>query len=400
MNEGRWRSPAATEAARFVLPDRLHRLPGYPLADIPAIKARLRTEGREIIDLGIGDTGLPVPEQAIAALRESVADPAMHGYAFQAGLRDYREAIADWMERRFGRRPDPFVEVLPVIGSKEGIAHLAFAALDPGDAVLVPDPGYAPYFGGGHLAGATVHRAPLRAENGFLVPPQDILAVPGRLRLVYLNYPNNPTGATCDLGYLNEVLDACRDRGALLAWDNAYSEIAFDDYSPPGLLEADGGMESAIEFHSLSKSFGMTGWRIGWACGSRSIIEALSRVKSFIDTGAFLPIQAAAAAALRASPSYLPVCLRTLRERRDAAAAAFSAAGFEVAIPRAGIYLWLPVPTAEPSESFARRVLTETGVVLLPGSALGAGGEGYVRIALTVAPPLYAEAAERIRALI
>jgi LL-diaminopimelate aminotransferase len=391
---------STTQAARFTLPERLLRLPPYPLGDVPGIKARLRAEGRSLIDLGVGETDLPVPEAAVEALREACADPELQGYAFQRGLPEFRTAVADWMLSRFGRAVDADEEILPLIGSKEGIAHLAFALLDPGDSVLIPDPGYAPYFGGSALAGARIHRAQLEARNGFLVPPERIRSVPGRLRIVYLNYPNNPTGATCDRSYLEEVVAACHERAAVLVWDNAYSEIAFDGYSPPGLLEIDGGTEECIEFHSLSKSFSMTGWRLGWACGDARLIAALARVKSFIDTGAYLPIQAAGAAALRSSGRYLPSCIQMLRERRDAAVRAFASAGFTVTPPRAGLYLWMPVPGSETSEAFVRRVLSEAGVVLMPGRALGEGGEGFVRAALTVAPPVYAEAAARMRELL
>ena len=351
MSEPGSRPAAVAESSGFELPDRLAQLPGYPLADIPVIKARLRAEGRSVIDLGIGDTGLPVPAAAVEALCAGAGDPGMQGYAFQRGLPDFRAAVVDWMADRFGRRVDPDTEILPVIGTKEGIAHLAFAVLDPGDSVLIPDPGYAPYFGGGYLAGARIHYSILREANGFLIPPDEIMATPGRLRIVYLNYPNNPTGATCDRAYLEDVVAACRARDAVLVWDNAYSEIAFDDYRPPGLLEVDGGMEQGIEFHSLSKSFSMTGWRLGWACGNAPLVAALARVKAFVDTGPYLPVQAAGAAALRSSAEYLPECVRTLRERRDAAVEAFWSAGFEVASPRAGIYLWMPVPTSESSES-------------------------------------------------
>ncbi len=391
-------SPRSEDAdPERIRPSRRARdLPDYPLADVPGIVARLREEGREVLDLGAGDPGLPVPEVAVEALREAAGDPAMHRYPFQRGLPEFREAVADWMGGRYGRRPDPMEEVLPLIGSKEGIAHFAFVALDPGDRALIPDPGYAPYTGGSALAGAAVERVPLRAEDGFLVPPDRLDAAGPGLRLVYLNYPNNPTGACAGVDYFREVLRRCRRRGAILVHDNPYGEIAYDGYRPPGLLDVPGGIEGAVEFHSFSKSFNMTGWRLGWAVGDRRLIRALSRVKSYVDTGAFLAVQAAGAAVLRDPGPYLARSLETLQARRDAAVDAFRSAGFQVEPPRATLYLWMPVPTDETSEAFCRRVLAESAVVLMPGSGLGEGGEGYVRAALTLPEDRYAEAGRRL----
>lgn len=394
LGSGASREPLFTE------PERLRNLPVYPLADIPAIKARLRSEGRDVIDLGAGDCGLPVPRAAAEALREAAGRPELHGYAFQRGLPVLREAIADWMARRFGRRPDPERELLPLVGSKEGIAHLPLAVLDPGDTVLVPDPGYLAYSGGSHLAGARIVKVPLREEATFRVSPEEIRAVPGRLRLVFLNYPNNPTGAVADREYLEAVLEAARERGALLAWDNAYSEVAFDGFRPPSLLEVEGGLDHGVEFHSFSKSFNMTGWRLGWACGSADIIRALARVKSFFDTGPFLGIQAAGATVLGEAESFLAENVDRLRERRDAAVDSFEEVGFQVKPPRATLYLWMPVPTGEPSKAFARRLLLEGAVVLMPGVSLGQAGEGYIRVSLTVPPEEYADAAARIGRLL
>lgn len=379
------------------LPKRLERLPPYPLADVPDIKARRRREGRSVIDLGVGDPGLPIPEAAVRALREAVHDPALQKYGFQRGLPEYRGAIADWLTSRFGVPVHPDEEILPVIGSKEGIALAAFALLDPGDSVLVPDPGYAPYFGGSYFAGAEVHRVPLRAEDGFLVPPDAIRSAPGRLRLVYLNYPNNPTTAVAEVDYLEAVVEACRERGATLLFDNAYSEITFDGFRAPGLLEIAGGRDIGIEFHSFSKTYNMTGWRLGWATGDARRIAALRRVKTFFDTGAFMALQAAGAAVLRSADEYIRWNVEQLRERRDAAVLAFQAAGLETRSPRGTLYLWFPIPTSEPAEDFCRRLLLDSGVVLLPGSAMGAGGEGFVRASLAIEPGSYEEAGRRIK---
>ncbi len=388
-------TPAPTPAAPSS-PRRLATLPPYPLAGIPEARARLLAEGRDVLDLGAGDPGLPVPAAAVEGLREALDRPELHRYGFQRGLPRFREAVAAFMERRYGRPLDPDTEILPLIGSKEGLAHLAFACLDPGDSVLVPDPGYAPYFGGPHFADARVEGVELRPEHGFLVPPEALRRTGERLRLVYLNYPNNPTGATADLDYLEAVASEARRRGAALAWDNAYAEIAFDGYRPPSLVEVEGGLEAGLEFHSFSKSFNMTGWRLGWACGSRRWIERLSKVKSFMDTGPFLAVQHAGAAVLDAAEPFLEEQIRVLAKRRDAAVAALRESGLDVTAPRATLYLWFRVPTGESSRDFALRLLEREAVVLLPGSALGAGGEGYLRAALTLPEDRYGEVARRI----
>jgi LL-diaminopimelate aminotransferase len=378
-------------------PARLLDLPPYPLADVPDIKARLRDEGHTVYDLGVGDAGLPVPEPAVEILREAAMDPELQGYGFQRGLPEFRAAAAAWLQRRFGTSVDAESEILPVIGSKEAIALSAFAMLDPGDTALVPDPGYAPYFGGSFFASARIVREKLQAENGFLVPPERILAAPGRLRLVYLNYPNNPTSAAPEISYLRDVVEACAERGAALLWDNAYSEVTFDGYRAPGLLEVPGGREVGIELHSFSKTYNMTGWRLGWATGSPQLIGALRRVKTFFDSGSYLAIQAAGAAVLRDPDPWIKDTVDSLCLRRDAAVSAFRAAGFELERPRATLYLWLRVPGAETSEAFCRRMLQQAHVVFLPGSAMGEGGEGYVRASLTLPPEAYEAACDRVR---
>lgn len=383
-------------AATPDVPERLRSLPPYPLAGIPEAKARLLAEGRDVLDLGAGEPGLPVPEIAVEALREASGALELQRYGFQRGLPDFRRAIVDFMERRTGVRLDPEREVLPLVGSKEGLAHLAFVALDRHDTVVVPDPGYAPYFGGPHFADATFVRVRLNREDGFLVPPEAVRDAPGNVRLVYANYPNNPTGATAEPGYITELLAASLDRGAILAYDNAYAEIAFDGYRPPSLIQIDGWQVGGIEFHSLSKSFNMTGWRLGWACGSAELIARLARVKSFFDTGPYLALQYAGAAVLDQAESFLEGQVARLAARRDAAVAAFTRAGLAVTSPRATLYLWFEVPSSESSRDFALRLLEEQALVLLPGSGLGDGGEGYLRAALTLPKDRYEEAAARI----
>lgn len=380
------------------LASRFNDFPPYPLVEVPRIKRELRAKGVDVIDLGAGDADLAAPPAVIDALAAAARDPAMSRYPFQLGLPELREEVARWMQSRFGVTLDPYMEVLPLIGSKEGIAHLALAYVEAGDATIVPDPGYAPYLGGTLLAGGQPVLVPLRAENGFLVDldaiPRDVAA---RTRIVYLNYPNNPTAATASVDYMRRAVDWCRANDAILAWDNAYSELAFEGYVPPSILEIDGARDVAVEFHSFSKTYNMTGWRLGWAAGGKLAIAALSRVKSFVDTGVFLGVQAAGVAALRAHVTWVPGNVRAFRERRDALVGALREHGFDVESPRATMYVWMPVP-GEPSADFAHRALVEKGVVVMPGSALGAGGEGFVRIALTQSAERLVVAAERLGA--
>jgi LL-diaminopimelate aminotransferase len=378
------------------LASRFSSFPAYPLADVPQLKRDLQARGVDVIDLGAGDADLPPPPAAVSALRDAALRPELGRYPFQLGLPAFREAVSAWMSKRFGIRLDPFREILPLIGSKEGIAHLALAYVGPGDATVLPDPGYMPYVGGTLLAGGEPYAVALRPENDFLIPLSDIPSdVAGRTRILYLNYPNNPTAAVAPRSYLEDAVRFCRKHGTILAYDNAYSEIAFDGYRPPSIFEIDGAMEVAVEFHSFSKTYNMTGWRIGWAAGGADVIAALSRVKSFVDTGQFLPIQSAAAATLASYDEWVPSNVETFRERRDALAAALCEAGFPASRPSATMYLWVPVPGGV-SEDFARRALLEQGVVIMPGAALGAGGEGFFRAALTCPPERLREAARRL----
>jgi LL-diaminopimelate aminotransferase len=382
------------------LAGRFTNFPVYPLADVPQIKRELVARGVDVIDLGAGDADLAPPPAAVQALRDAALRPEMSRYPFQLGLPAFREAVSAWMAQRFGVTLDPFREVLPLVGSKEGIAHVALVYVGPGDVTVFPDPGYLPYLGGTLLAGGEPYPVPLRPENDFLIPLEDIPAdVARRMRVLYLNYPNNPTAAIAPRSYLEDAVRFCRERGAVLVYDNAYSEIAFDGYRPPSIFEIDGAMDVAIEFHSFSKTYNMTGWRIGWAAGSADAIAGLSRVKSFVDTGQFLPIQAAAAAALESYDEWVPRNVEAFRERRDVLVAALRDAGLAAATPAATMYLWVPVPGGL-SEPFARRALMEQGVVIMPGAALGAGGEGFFRAALTLPAERLQEAARRIGALL
>ena len=367
------------------------------MAEIPALKRRLIQEGVDVIDIGAGDADLAPPRAAVEALARAARDPAMSRYAFQLGLPAFREAAAAYLQRRFGVRCDPFTELHPLLGSKEGIAHLAVALLDGGDVAVVPEPGYAVYEGGTVLAGGEPYRYALTPRTAFLLELEQIPAdVIRRTRLVYLNYPNNPTAAVATREYLERTVAFCRRHDILIAYDNPYCEITFDGYVAPSIFEIPGAWECAVEFHSLSKTFCMTGWRLGWAAGRADHMAGLARVKNYVDTGAFLAVQAAGAAVLPQAEQLAREYVAQFRERRDAMLAVLRAQGFEPETPRATMYLWVPLPEGLPSATFQRRALEEEGVVTMPGSGFGAGGEGFFRIALTVATPRLVEAAERL----
>lgn len=376
--------------------ERLDTLPEYVLARIPARKKALIERGVDVIDLGAGDADLAPPAAALERLNTASREPSMQRYGFGMGLPAYREAVSAWMEKRFGQRFDPYTEVVPLLGSKEGISHLAFAYLEPGRVGIIPEPGYNSYQGGTLLSGAEAYRYPLRPRTDFLVEIDEIPAdVLRRAGILYLNYPNNPTGAIAPVEYLERMVRRCRELDILLVYDNAYSELAFDGYVPPSIFEIEGAREVAIEFHSMSKTYNMTGWRCGWAVARPEIAGALARVKSFVDTGQFMAVQAAAVAALASYDRFVPQNVAVFRERRDAAVQAFRAAGFTCEAPRATMYLWVPLPEGVKSADFADRLMEEEGVIVMPGSGFGAGGEGFFRISFITSPERIAEAAQR-----
>lgn len=382
--------------------ERVAALPGYPLAEIPNIKRRLLEAGVDVIDLGAGDNDTPPPAVVVDALKTALDDPAMSKYGFQQGLPAFRKACCDYLERRFGQHFDPATGVLPLIGSKEGLAHLPYAVANPGDVVIFPEPGYQAYIGGTILSGATPHVYPLTAGEDFLLELDRVPAATlRRTRLVYLNYPNNPTAAVAPMEYLERVVATCRKHGILLAYDNAYCDLTYDGYVAPSIFEVPGAREVAVEFFSLSKSFSMTGWRLGWAAGRPELINALTKVKSYVDTGPFLALQKAGVVALDQAEALVAPVRALLSERRDAAVGALGRAGLEVPSPKAAMYLWVPLADGVASAPFTRRALEEFGVVTLPGSAFGPAGEGYFRIALTVSPDRLTQAVERLgRALV
>ena len=376
--------------------DRLIRLPAYAINELAAAKKRLLAAGRDVIDLSAGDADLPPPKIAVETLTKAAADPAMSRYAFQIGLVEFREAAAGYMKRRFGVDVDPMTELLPLIGSKNGLAPLPLAVLDAGDVCVVPEPGYPAYMGA-ILADADVELYPLLAERDFLVEldelPAERLAA---TRLVFLNYPNNPTTALAPRDYLTRTVETCRRHDIVLAYDNPYCEITFDGYEAPSILEIEGAREVSLEFFSLSKSFCMTGWRLGWVVGSVDLITALAKVKSYVDTGQFLAIQKAGAAVLNKAEELIGPIRETFENRRDVGVEAFRNVGLAVDSPKATMYLWIPLPVAGSSADFAQQLLENEAVAVMPGSAFGKAGEGYFRIALTVGRDRLSEAADRL----
>lgn len=378
------------------LTTRFQALPAYPLAHIPGKKRELLQRGVDVIDLGAGDADLPAPPKAIAALQRAAEVPAFSRYGFGLGHVPFREAVSAWMQKRFAARFDPLTEIVPLIGSKEGLAHVAFAYLQPGNVAVVPEPAYQAYFGGTHLSGATPHVYPLRPRTQFLIDVDELPAdVRARTRVLYLNYPNNPTTAIAPREYLEHVVRWCKDNDVLLVFDNAYSELAFDGYVPPSIFEVDGARDVAIEFHSLSKTYNMTGWRCGWAAARPEIAGALAKVKTFVDTGHFMGIQAAGVAALESYDDFVPQNIAVFKERRDAGVAAFCAEGFSCPSPKATMYLWIALPDGIPSRAFSDKLMDEQGVIVLPGSSFGEGGEGFFRISFIVPPARLREAAVR-----
>ena len=375
---------------------RLLTLPDYPLGRFPEKKRQLIARGMDVIDLGAGDADLAPPPVAVERLAAAARNPSMSRYGFGLGLVEYREAIAGFMKRRFDLEFDPFTEIVPLIGSKEGISHVALAYAEDGDVTIIPEPGYLAYVGGTQLALGEPYRYALRPENDFLVDLDEIPAdVLRRTRILYLNYPNNPTAAVAPRDDLEKVVRRCRELDILLVYDNAYSEMAFDGYRPPSIFEIDGARDVAIEFHSMSKTYNMTGWRCGWAVGAKELVAPLAKVKLFVDTGAFMAVQAASAAALDDWAEFAPRNIAVFEERRDAAVAAFRENGFDVIAPKATMYLWIPLPEHITSAEFAEFLMEEEGVIVLPGSSFGQGGEGFFRVSFVTSADRLREAAVR-----
>ena len=376
---------------------RMNNLPPYLFARIDEMKAQQQKKGTDIIDLGVGDPDLPTPDHIVASLCEAAQNPENHHYPSYAGMPEYRSAVADWYQQRFGVSLDPQKEVIALMGSKDGIAHIAEAFVDPGDYVLTPSPGYPVYRTGTLFAEGRVHEMPLTEKNKFVPVLEEIPEkVAKAAKLMFINYPNNPTAAVAPDGFYREVVDFASDHGIVVVSDNAYSEIAYDGFRAPSFLEIKGAMEVGIEMHSLSKTYNMTGWRIGMAVGNEEILAGLGRVKTNVDSGVFNAVQRAAITALSGPQDCVKNACATYQERRDVLVAGLRSLGFEVAAPQATFYIWMPV---QDCMAFAAKLLSETGIVVTPGVGFGPGGEGYVRFALTRPVARINEAVERMRGL-
>ena len=380
---------------------RLTLLPPYLFAELDRLKKQVQAQGVDVISLGIGDPDLPTPQHIVDSVKRAAANPANHRYPDYEGLESFRRTSAEWYAKRFGPKFDPHKEVCALIGSKEGIANFSTAVVDPGDIVLIPDPGYPVYFSGCVFNGGEPYFMVLKKEKGF-VPDLDAIPaeVARRAKLMWLNYPNNPTGATVDRSFFENAVQFCLKRNIILAHDNAYSEIAYDGYRAPSVFEVEGARECAVEFHSLSKTFSMTGWRVGFVVGNAQLVGALGKVKTNFDSGVFQAVQEAAITALEGGDGdKLSEYCAIYRERRDLLVNALSGLGITCMSPRATFYIWADVPKGYSSVSFTERVLKEAGVVITPGSGFGKGGEGFVRFSLTVPSERLNEAVARIKAL-
>ncbi|MDR7556337.1 MAG: LL-diaminopimelate aminotransferase [Armatimonadota bacterium] len=376
---------------------RLQRIGAYLFADLDRRQEELRARGVDVINLGVGDPDLPTPSHIVEALTRAAQDPRTHRYPPYLGTREFREAVAEWFARRFGVALDPHRQVLALIGSKEGLAHLPWALLNPGEVALVPDPGYPVYRSATIMAEGEPYPVPLRPERGFLPALDEIPAdVLRRARLLFLNYPNNPTGAVATLEFFTEAVAFARRWGLVVVHDNAYSEITYDGYVAPSILQVDGAAECAIELHSLSKTYNMTGWRVGFAVGNHAAVDALGTVKTNVDSGVFTAVQAAAVAALRGPQDSVAHTLAIYRARRDRVVAALRRVGWSPPTPRGTLYIWMPTPDGQSAAAFCADVLERTGVVITPGAGYGAYGEGYVRLSLTTPDARLDEALERI----
>lgn len=379
---------------------RIQELSPYLFAEIDRKKNALKAQGVDIISLGIGDPDLPTPAHIVERLRHAAGDPANHRYPDYEGLPSFRRAAADWYRARFNVSLDPEREVVSLIGSKEGIAHMPIAFVDPGDIVLCPDPGYPVYAVGTGFCGGAVHRMPLRKENDFF---PDLDAIPAGIRrgakLMWLCYPNNPTSAIATREFFARAIDFAEQNEVILCHDAAYSEIYFDGVRPISLLELEGAREVAIEFHSLSKTYNMTGWRIGFAVGNAELIAGLGKVKTNVDSGVFQAVQEAAVAALSGDQGCVEEARRIYQSRRDLALQALAKTGLRAVAPKATFYVWVETPQGYAGADFATKVLEETGVVITPGTGFGPSGEGYVRLSLTVNGDRLAEALARIERL-
>jgi LL-diaminopimelate aminotransferase len=380
--------------------ERLKHLPPYLFKELDRQKEAVRAKGVDIIDLGVGDPDIPTPPHIIEALKRAAEDPANHQYPSYTGMGEFNAAVARWYKKRFHVGLDAGSEVVTLIGSKEGIAHIPLAFIDTGDVALVSSPGYPVYQIGTQFAGGQPYFMDLLKENGFL---PDLKAIPSdvakQATLMFINYPNNPTAAVATKEFFESVVAFAEEHNIIVCHDAAYSEMAYDGFKPMSFLEVEGARSVGIEFHSLSKTYNMTGWRIGFAVGCSEVIEGLGQIKSNIDSGAFQAVQLAGIAALEEDQACVEEMKRTYQQRRDILVDGLTSLGFSVEKPKATFYLWIEVPDGFTSAGFSGRLLTEAGIVTTPGNGFGAAGEGYVRMALTVTSERIRETVDRMKSI-
>jgi LL-diaminopimelate aminotransferase len=379
---------------------RLGQLPPYLFAEIDRLKKEAIARGADIINLGVGDPDTPTPDHIVRALSTAAAKPTNHRYPDYEGLESFRRAAAGWVKRRFGVGVDPDSETVSLIGSKEGIANMAVAFVDPGDVVLLPDPGYPVYNVGACFNGGVPYPMALRRENGFLPDLEAITSdVARRAKLLWLNYPNNPTAAVATREFFSEAVRFAEQHNVIVCHDAAYADLYYDDMKPPSILEVEGAREVAIEFHSLSKTYNMTGWRVGFAVGNAELISGLGQVKTNVDSGVFQAVQEAAITALEGDQDVVEQLRRMYAQRREVLVNGLREIGFDCPRPAGTFYVWTPVPAGHTSSGTTAKILEETGIVTTPGTGFGAAGEGYIRLTLTTDRARLAEAVERLRSL-
>jgi len=382
----------------FELSERLRKLPPYLFAEIDEMKRQKEKEGVKVIDFGVGDPDIPTPRHIVEAMQKAVEKPENHRYPSYEGMLSFRQAVAEFYRRRKGVKLDPEKEVIFLIGSKEGIAHLPLAFVNDGDYVLVPDPGYPVYFASTLLADGVPYRIPLKKENDFLPNFDEIPSdIARKAKILFLNYPNNPTTAVAEKEFIKSAIDFCKDYGIILAHDFAYGEITFDGYRAKSFLEVDDAFEVCIEFNSLSKTYNMTGWRIGFAVGNPDILKGLLKVKTNVDSGVFQAVQEAAIAALTGSDKCIEENCKIYQERRDVLVEGLKEIGLNVEKPKATFYVWCEVPEGYTSIEFTKKLLNDAGILVTPGIGFGEYGEGFVRFALTKDVKVIEEAIERIK---
>jgi LL-diaminopimelate aminotransferase len=381
------------------LAKRLNRLPPYLFVEINQKIADLRARGEDIISFAIGDPDLPTPSHIIEYMCQAAQDPANHRYPETAGLPELRQAIAEWYERRFGVTLDPATEILPLIGSKEGIGHMALCFIEPGDLALVPDPSYPPFSLGTILAGGEPYFMPLKEENEFL---PDFKAIPDEVadkaKLMWLNYPNNPTSAIASLDFFEKAVHFAQQHDLAICHDAPYTEVTFDGYKPPSFMQIPGAKKIGVEFHSLSKTYHMTGWRIGMVVGNAGIVDALFRVKSNLDSGIPQAIQYGAVEALRGSQDHITESNAIFQRRRDKLLKVLNEIGLKARIPKATFYIWAKIPQGYTSIDFTKKLLDEAGIAVTPGIGYGKEGEGYIRFSLTISDNRLEQGMDRLLA--